>query len=724
MLENWNKAHRECDILSAQYNVALDRQRGLLAVKSRAERELDRIPVALELLQALYDRVSGALIGSCETAMTDAVRAIIGDETIIGIEAKCHRNQTKVSIGTALKVNDGTRVLRDIVRDEGGGLTNVVTMILRMIAVGRSGQRRFIILDEPDCFLNPTQITPFFEIIKDMVDKAGFQIVLLTHHTQSMSCFGDDVNIITFSNGGGRVTAYATHENGTPERTDIIHGVHMKNFGKHEDIYIPLTSGLNVITGPSNIGKSRILAALRCVLGGDGSDSVLHTSEPDEETGVVTVAKSCSVIVDFDDDKQVIWKRRKSGSPVEVWDFLYKGAAVTLSDGTLCCGKNGLDWVGRPDCLNMRPISGLWPALHLQKMPVFALEDGAALADLLSISQTSIHLKTMISVASDRKKVAERDLRESRQELDALSKSIHWMNTCLTSLRDTLDIGDAELSAYQARQETIATLTAIKQQYENNVSLMRGGEETLKAVDVAIPKLNDVDCAISLLIDYDDAAFMEWAGTATVQTCEQAQIPSLDSIDEAMRLFAAYTATKVNVDRAEAVCRITNISPVDICDTASVADILAAYRIAGKRAATELVPVPAIPEIEDTSAMQQVHNSYTYALKKAEAPVIAEVVIPDLVDVKGVSEALDRYQTASAQIAYGEKLKNTGAVSIPDIADTSDLLNMLTAHNEAMRMISSGKDKVDVCERDMQAIDASMAAQRNALGMCPICGRL
>lgn len=693
--DRWLAVNQTFRSLDTQFSIAKAERDTALKMKAKAEQELDRIPVAMNFLQALSDRVTGDILRSCETAMTDGCRAIIGDDTEIGIEAYVHRNQTKVSIGAVLYPKDGTRILRDIVRDEGGGLTNVVAMILRIIAVARSEQRRFIILDEPDCFLNPTQIPPFFQIVKDMVDNAGFQIVLLTHHAQFVHTLGSDVNVISFERSAGEVTASSSLENQSSEykRTDIIHGVRMTNFGKHKDLYVPLTGGLNVIVGPSNFGKSRILAAMRCVLCNDGSDSVLHTYY-DEDKSLI-LAKNCRVEIDFDNNKKITWVRRKSGSPVETWELTQNGKVVTLPDGTLCSGKNGPDWVGLPQVLNMRPIAGLWPALHFQKMPIFALDDGVALSGLMSISHTSMRLRAMLNVVAERKRNAERDLKAHNATLDDLSKRVYWMSETLPRLKAIIDEGENLYADVKSRQESVETLSAYHVAYQSAQGMIAYGEKIAKATAIDVPELPDLDAMADAVCQHDEAQFKIWAGTSTIDACDHVKCATIIKTDALADMFADYTRAQIAAQRGARIAQAAHVKEITL---------------------------------PNTTEMRNLYLQYVESQRKANAPIPDLVTLPTFRETKGASDLLARWKEAQARIVHGGKLASVGSDIVPPSEDSqkkqAEIMSLYASYKTAMDRVKSGEEMERESDVKIAAVDKEIEAQRVALGVCPLCGRV
>src|SRR3546814_26732 len=75
---------------------------------------------------------------------------------------------------------DGRR--EDILDGNGGALTNVVSMGLRLIATVKSGKRPFMALDEPDCWTKPERIPSLFRILKESAGRLGVQCLVVSHH--------------------------------------------------------------------------------------------------------------------------------------------------------------------------------------------------------------------------------------------------------------------------------------------------------------------------------------------------------------------------------------------------------------------------------------------------------------------------------------------------------------------------------------------------------------
>lgn len=454
--------------LNGRYN-EIERQKSTLEKDRKKSLDIiDMIPKANSVINALYDRIAGDMVKLCENAITDASHEIINDNTDIGMEVYTERGQIAVNIGSSIAIDENNRILRSIVDGEGGGLTNVVCFSLRSIIVSRSGQRKFMVIDEPDCWLDNGKINPFFNVIYRMATLGGYQIIALTHHDTSN--FEDSVNILTITRDEDHHSHLSISGFQTPmENENIIESIRLKNFGGHEDITFPLCPGLNFIRGMSNVGKSRLLRALRCVILGEGNDGDISTFKTLKNNRIITdVHKKCSVQITFDQGKVLTWTRKRSGSPKEVWSLQNKdGEIATLSDGTLCENNaNGALWAGSSEVLNIKPLHKLCAQLHTQKLPMFAInENGRTIASLLSIGKDAGILREMLSMAKAEDNEAKAAIKQIDRSLENCGKellSLSFLNNLQTHYNNLKNIQDS----LDEQNDTIHTITQLIEEYK------------------------------------------------------------------------------------------------------------------------------------------------------------------------------------------------------------------------------------------------------------------
>ncbi|MFO0814783.1 MAG: AAA family ATPase [Gemmatales bacterium] len=77
---------------------------------------------------------------------------------------------------------DGER--EHIMHGQGGSVANVLSVGLRMFALAQrqESHRQLLVLDEPDCWLQPELVPRLVKIIKLAGERLGIQVILVSHH--------------------------------------------------------------------------------------------------------------------------------------------------------------------------------------------------------------------------------------------------------------------------------------------------------------------------------------------------------------------------------------------------------------------------------------------------------------------------------------------------------------------------------------------------------------
>ena len=68
-----------------------------------------------------------------------------------------------------------------MLEDNGGALTNVIGMALRLIAVVKADVARFLALDEADCWIAPDRVASFYRVLEDGAARLGVQCLAVSH---------------------------------------------------------------------------------------------------------------------------------------------------------------------------------------------------------------------------------------------------------------------------------------------------------------------------------------------------------------------------------------------------------------------------------------------------------------------------------------------------------------------------------------------------------------
>ncbi|MFZ5428414.1 MAG: hypothetical protein ACOZEN_15725 [Thermodesulfobacteriota bacterium] len=153
----------------------------------RARRELlalrdflDAAPKALERLEDLSRDLFGELMEEVESNLTHAVREILGQDRKVVSRREIKGGKFHINLEME---QDGQA--EDILRGQGGSVCNILSVGLRLIGLAQldpDAHRRFLVLDEQDCWLRPELVPQFARLIAAIGDKLGLQVLYISHH--------------------------------------------------------------------------------------------------------------------------------------------------------------------------------------------------------------------------------------------------------------------------------------------------------------------------------------------------------------------------------------------------------------------------------------------------------------------------------------------------------------------------------------------------------------
>ncbi|WP_218309868.1 AAA family ATPase [Alteromonas antoniana] len=240
--------------------------------------------------------------------LTTLVNDVMGANQTVILDTRKIRG--KVHLDLYIE-EDGNKV--DISEGKGGSVCNLIAVGMRIISVIQSSSRRFIFLDEPDCWLEPRLVGRFVNVLHRLSTDVGVQIVYISHHTSDV--IGENVyNVHLSKRHQLQVTEYGnvTNQAGGALSADLlesnghfgvewlngagIKSIRIQNFMSHQDTTINLSPGVTLLTGSNDIGKSVVLRALSALAYNVGRDGyVRHQCD------------SCRVEVRLEDDVVIGW---------------------------------------------------------------------------------------------------------------------------------------------------------------------------------------------------------------------------------------------------------------------------------------------------------------------------------------------------------------------------------------------------------------------------------
>ncbi len=204
---------RPPDTLRHRFERLTGHQRALQAERDRKERQLDEIRKYLDLapqvddaLELLGQEMFGKLSALLESNLTLALQEVLGQAIKLKVVAGHSRGSATLEMHIE---RDGQP--EDIMKGTGGSVANILSVGLRLFALARLDEkqhRRFLVLDEQDCWLSPDLVPKLVKIIRDAGQTLGFQVIMISHHSPSLfRQFADRIYEFTPTLDGVKVEA-------------------------------------------------------------------------------------------------------------------------------------------------------------------------------------------------------------------------------------------------------------------------------------------------------------------------------------------------------------------------------------------------------------------------------------------------------------------------------------------------------------------------------------
>jgi hypothetical protein len=131
-------------------------------------------------LEQLSDQLFKQLLSVVEDKLTIALQEIL--EQPIKFHATPEFKRKGATVEFSIE-RDGNR--EDVLRGTGGSVANILSVGLRLFALttlDEQRHRRFLVLDEQDCWLRPDLVPRLVKIVHDAGHALGFQVLMISHH--------------------------------------------------------------------------------------------------------------------------------------------------------------------------------------------------------------------------------------------------------------------------------------------------------------------------------------------------------------------------------------------------------------------------------------------------------------------------------------------------------------------------------------------------------------
>ena len=537
--ERFDKAKAVLNTLQGQRLSIAKLSEDLHGKVALAKARLDRSEEVAEVLQELQARAHGRSIGLFERLLSAILADVLPGEGAIKLDLDMRGNSPSLDV---LLENGGNTC--DVLEATGGAVTNVVCTGLRLAGLSRTKNRRFLVLDEPDCWLKPDRVPAFMHVLAEVAQKTRTQALFVSHY--DAPTFSEGISVVRlWRDETGKVCAAPQHvaADWVDDQQEGLRAIELENFMAHEHTFIPCFPGATALVGSNNLGKSAsMVSSLKAVAYGESSDKVLRWGGP----GVARVT------VHLERKRKVVWTRDPKRNPVTHWE-LWEGE-TKVREGKGPARNSAPDWVA--DALGIRTVDGQDLQLVSQKKPVFLLDQpGSARAQILSMGRESGHVLALMKRYDELKRSDRETVKTREPEVQKLLGQLNVLDG-IDEPRSTLAEQEWPLKTVEAQARELAEL-------EQRAKAIAVAEQQAAAFAAQSQALSNLPAAPVLL---------DTAGIArAVRTMEQAQArievlsqplpqvapPELFAVADLERLLTTWASADRHCSLGERLAEVT-----------------------------------------------------------------------------------------------------------------------------------------------------------------------
>jgi len=198
-------------ILTDLYNQKLGEVRLLKSQRNKVVTELEDCEDELNIniksrsvLDALSKLTEKNVKEYIEPLITEALRTVFGYDITFGLVFDFERNQVVVRF--SLTDGHGNKVEGDIEEMKGGGILDVISIVLRFVLLELFNLEGAVVLDEPGKFVDTAHQPALGSLILSFSEKFQRQILIVTHDEAICAIGTKHYVVAQDSNGISRVT--------------------------------------------------------------------------------------------------------------------------------------------------------------------------------------------------------------------------------------------------------------------------------------------------------------------------------------------------------------------------------------------------------------------------------------------------------------------------------------------------------------------------------------
>ena len=180
MLQSPDKLRKRLDRLSWQRDDLTLKAKRVAARLKVLDSHLEIAAEVSEALEHLGQELFEEVLGLMEEKLSRAIEEVLDQPIRFKSEATFKGGTAHVNFSVE---RDGNK--EDVQRGQGGSVQNILSVGLRMFALANleeSEHRRFLVLDEQDCWLRPELVPRLVNIVHQAARELEFQVIMISHH--------------------------------------------------------------------------------------------------------------------------------------------------------------------------------------------------------------------------------------------------------------------------------------------------------------------------------------------------------------------------------------------------------------------------------------------------------------------------------------------------------------------------------------------------------------
>lgn len=218
-LKATTELRKRLDQLSALRNDRVRRSQQLAREFSQVNHYLEISDGVTDALTTLNEQLFAKLLATVQEKMTVALQEILEQPVVLRADSTPKRNSANVEFYIE---KDGHK--EDILKGQGGSVANILSVGLRMFALmtlDEEQHRRFLVLDEQDCWLRPDLVPRLVKIVQEAGEALGFQVLMISHHdSDHFEKYADRIYRLGLNSTGAIEVEQLVTQAARPDRAD------------------------------------------------------------------------------------------------------------------------------------------------------------------------------------------------------------------------------------------------------------------------------------------------------------------------------------------------------------------------------------------------------------------------------------------------------------------------------------------------------------------------